>query len=249
LIWISFLRTHTYAVGALPSWKQKQNAINYRASQSRYLSKPWGTSARTRGVDDTLQPTRGFHTLPIALLRRKPWGEPYQACINTPQNEVWLSAIRNAGVYMFIQTPDLNAKPLLSELLAAARRGISVTYYVCLGYNDAGELLSFQGGTNKIVANQLYSELEPDHPKNLHVGYYVGKDQVMPIHNRFRSRSCHIKLMIVDGHIDIQGNGNQDTQSWFHSQEVNILIDSKGAVRKWEEGIRRNQSLKRFSST
>ncbi|KAJ4289420.1 hypothetical protein N0V88_006900 [Collariella sp. IMI 366227] len=33
-------------------------------------------------------------------------------------------------------------------------------------------------------------------------------------------------LMIVDNHIGIQGNGNQDTQSWFHSQEVNLMVDS-----------------------
>lgn len=38
--------------------------------------------------------------------------------------------------------------------------------------------------------------------------------QAKPIHNKFKKRSCHIKLMIVDGHIAIQGSGNQDTQSW-----------------------------------
>ena len=48
--------------------------------------------------------------------------------------------------------------------------------------------------------------------------------------------------MIVDGHIGIQGNGNQDTQSWYHSLEVNVMIDSHEICQAWAEGIRRNQN-------
>jgi phosphatidylserine/phosphatidylglycerophosphate/cardiolipin synthase-like enzyme len=179
---------------------------------------------------------------PIALVNRKPWGAPNHSCVWTPQNEAWLSAIRNAERTVFIQTPDLNAEPLIPELIAACKRGVEVTYYVCLGYNDAGELLPFQGGTNEMVADKLYKQLNGDEKKRLHIGYYVGKDQTKPIHNKFKSRSCHIKLMVVDDHIGIQGNGNQDTQSWYHSQEVNIMIDSPQVCKAWMEGIRRNQS-------
>jgi hypothetical protein len=149
---------------------------------------------------------------PIALVNRKPYGAPNHACVNTPQNEAWLSAVRHAERTVFIQTPDLNAEPLILEMIAAAKRGVEVTYYVCLGYNDAGELLPAQGGHNEMVASKIYLELEPAERKNLHVGYYVAKDQVKPIHNDFKARACHIKLMIVDGHVGIQGNGNQDTQ-------------------------------------
>lgn len=52
-----------------------------------------------------------------------------------------------------------------------------------------------------------------------------------------------VKLMIVDEHVGIQGNGNQDTQSWFHSMEVNIMIDSYDICRDWLEQLRRNQSM------
>lgn len=131
---------------------------------------------------------------PIALVNRKPWGAPNHSCVNTPQNEAWLSALRNAKSSVFIQTPDLNAEPLIPAILEAVRRGIEVTYYVCLGYNDAGELLPFQGGTNDMIANKLYTELAVKDRARLHVGYYVGKDQVMPIHNKFKTRSCHSKF-------------------------------------------------------
>ena len=48
--------------------------------------------------------------------------------------------------------------------------------------------------------------------------------------------------MIVDEHVGIQGNGNQDTQSWFHSMEVNIMIDSYEICRDWLDQLKRNQS-------
>lgn len=38
---------------------------------------------------------------------------------------------------VFIQTPNLNAEPLLPALLEAVRRGVDVYYYVTLGYNDS----------------------------------------------------------------------------------------------------------------
>ncbi|KAJ4303114.1 hypothetical protein N0V90_002006 [Kalmusia sp. IMI 367209] len=163
--------------------------------------------------------------------------------VNVPQNEAWLSAIRNATSSVFIQTPNLNAAPIIPTLKQALERGIDVTYYVCLGYNDAGELLPFQGGINEMVADQLYDSLDKASKQRLHVHYYVAKDQMAPIHNKFKKRSCHIKLMIVDEHLGIQGNGNQDTQSWYHSMEVNIMIDSPQICREWREAIERNQSM------
>jgi phosphatidylserine/phosphatidylglycerophosphate/cardiolipin synthase-like enzyme len=179
---------------------------------------------------------------PMALVNRKPYGVPNHALVNTPQNEAWLSGVRNAQEWVFIQTPDLNAGPLLPEIIAAVKRGVEVTYWVCLGYNDAGELLPGQGGTNEMVADGLYKKLVGNEKKRLKIGYYVAKDQTQPVHNKFKSRSCHIKLMVVDGHIGIQGNGNQDTQSWYHSQEVNVMIDSSSICEAWMDGIKRNQS-------
>ncbi|KAI5241443.1 hypothetical protein E4T43_05488 [Aureobasidium subglaciale] len=190
-------------------------------------------------------PHRVHKLVPMALVNRKPYGATNHNGVYMPQNEAWLSAVRNARRSVFIQTPDLNAAPLIPELLAAVRRGVEVTYYVCLGYNDAGELLPFQGGHNEGVANKLYTSLTADETaaRNLlHIHYYTAKDQTCPIHDSFKQRSCHVKLMIVDEQLGIMGNGNQDTQSWYHSQEVNIMIDSAEIVTKWRQGIERNQN-------
>ncbi len=180
--------------------------------------------------------------VPVAMVCREPWGSPGKSSLYTPQNEAFASALRHAEKSVFIQTPDLNAEDLLPEIVKACRRGVHVTYYYCLGYNDAGELLPGQGGHNEMIAHELYQKIGPECHQILDVYAYVAKDQVHPIHNKFKKRSCHIKVMIVDGHIGIQGNGNQDTQSWYHSQEINIMCDSELIVGKWMEGLRQNEN-------
>ncbi|KAK0715242.1 hypothetical protein B0H67DRAFT_237017 [Lasiosphaeris hirsuta] len=180
--------------------------------------------------------------VPMALVNRAPHGPPTHRSVATPQNAAWLSALRNAQRSVFIQTPTLNAEPLIPAIRDACERGVDVVCYVCLGYNDAGELLPRQGGHNEMIAHSLYQSLSAAARQHLHYFWYVAKDQKRPLVQSMRKRSCHIKLMIVDEHIGIQGNGNQDTQSWFHSQEINVMLDSAEVCGAWIDGLRRNQN-------
>lgn len=179
---------------------------------------------------------------PIAMVNRAPYGTPNHKSVSMPQNAAWLSALRNARKNVFIQSPTLNAEPLVPEIIAACQRGIDVYCYICLGYNDSGELLPRQGGHNDMIAHKLYTSLSGAARERLHYFWYVAKDQTKPIIQEKKKRSCHIKLMIVDERIGIQGNGNQDTQSWFHSQEINVLLESEQVCRAWIDGLRRNQN-------
>ncbi|KAI9369185.1 hypothetical protein BJX61DRAFT_520729 [Aspergillus egyptiacus] len=143
---------------------------------------------------------------PMALVNREPYGSPNHTSTMVPQNAAWLAAINNAEHSIFIQTPNMNAEPLLEALLDAVRRGVVVACYLCLGYNDAGQLLPFQNGTNEMISNRLYTSLSTDDERSrLQIFNYVAKDQTRPIHNTFKTRSCHIKLMIVDERVAIQG--------------------------------------------
>lgn len=74
---------------------------------------------------------------PMALVNRPPYGPPSHKSISNPQNAAWLSALRNAKSSVFIQSPTLNAEPLLPAIISACERGVDVTCYICLGYNDA----------------------------------------------------------------------------------------------------------------
>lgn len=99
-----------------------------------------------------------------------------------------------------------------------------------------------QGGHNEMVAHKLFQTLSDEGKKHLHYFWYVGKDQTKPIPQPQKKRSCHIKLMIVDERIGIVGSGNQDTQSWYHSQEVNVMLESEEVCLAWIDGLRRIQN-------
>lgn len=73
--------------------------------------------------------------------------------------------------------------------------------------------------------------------------WYTGKDQVRPLNAVKKQRNCHIKFAAYDDEVLIIGNGNQDSQSWFHSQEVNVMIDSKVS------GARRSRAVRVESQT
>ena len=195
-----------------------------------------------------LMPVPVHESFPIAIVSRPPYGAPNLSSLKVPQNIAFMSALRTCQHSILIQTPNLNAQDLIADLLSAARRGIHVTIITCLGYNDAGELLPLQGGHNEGVAHKLYKALEPDFHKNLDIYCYVAKDQTAPIHNKFKKRSCHIKLMIIDERIAIVGSGNQDSQSWYHSQEINVMMESQDVVGRLEEGLRRNQNTWKYGA-
>jgi phosphatidylserine/phosphatidylglycerophosphate/cardiolipin synthase-like enzyme len=74
---------------------------------------------------------------PMALVNRAPYGRPNHKSVANPQNAAWLSALQNAHRNVFIQTPTLNAQPLIPAIVEACERGVEVYCYICLGYNDA----------------------------------------------------------------------------------------------------------------
>ncbi|KAI1409171.1 IQ calmodulin-binding motif protein [Hypoxylon sp. FL1857] len=188
-------------------------------------------------------PHPAHEPFPMALVCRPPYGPPNHASISNPQNAAWLSALRNAQKNVFIQSPTLNAEPLIPAIVEACERGVDVYCYVCLGYNDSGEMLPMQGGHNEAIVHRLYTTLlSPSAKPHLHWYWYIGKDQTAPIPASQKKRSCHVKMLIADEHIGVVGNGNQDTQSWFHSQEINIMLDSPRICRAWIEALRRNQN-------
>ncbi|KZT52557.1 hypothetical protein CALCODRAFT_520622 [Calocera cornea HHB12733] len=187
--------------------------------------------------------------VPIVMVSRRPHGAPGHKDIRTPQNAAWLGAFRYAKRKVLIQTPTFNASPVVAAALAACRRGIEVVLYLDLGFNDQGEMIPFQGGTNEQVIFKMYRILrEEGHgdEKNLKVYWYTGKDQIKPMNARFKQRNCHVKFCAVDDQVGIVGNGNQDTQSWFHSQEINVMVDSPAIVKEWIDGLNTNQNTLAF---
>ncbi|KAI0930893.1 hypothetical protein AcV7_004955 [Taiwanofungus camphoratus] len=182
--------------------------------------------------------------VPMALVNRPPCGAPgndARALLN-PQDAAWLAGLKYARARVFIQTPTFSAAPVVAGVLAAVRRGVTCVLYVDVGFNDGGEVLPLQGGTNEEVVRRMYAELREEEKERLQYHWYTGKDQVKPINAHLNQRNCHVKLMVVDDTVGIAGNGNQDTQSWYHSQEVNVMVDSPAICSEWQDAIRRVQN-------
>ena len=175
---------------------------------------------------------------PIALVNRAPHGTPGHTDTANPQDAAWMGAFRYAEKSIFIQSPTLNASPAIDGILSACRRGVVVTLWLDLGFNDLVEGHgTFQGGTNEHIVKKLYRKLHEGNDgaeKYLEVFWYTGKgkiehcvrtsihgslaDQTRPLNFSQKKRNCHIKFMSIDDQVAIMGNGNMDTQSWFHSQ-------------------------------
>ncbi|PLW22408.1 hypothetical protein PCANC_25529, partial [Puccinia coronata f. sp. avenae] len=90
------------------------------------------------------------HTeFPIVMVNRPPHGLPGHNDIRVPQNAAWMAGFKYAQKKVFIQTPTLNSSPVVKMCIDTAKRGVSVILYLDLGFNDKGESIPFQGGTNQ----------------------------------------------------------------------------------------------------
>lgn len=183
--------------------------------------------------------------VPMALVNRRPHGTPGHSDIRNAQDAAWLAGFRYAKDHIFLQSPTLNATPIKHAVLHAVRRHVRVELWLGLGFNDKSESMPFQGGTNENVVTRLYRQLRREgkgDEKYLEVYWYTGKDMGRPLNAVRKQRNCHVKYASFDGEVAIIGSGNQDTQSWYHSQEINVMVDSRQIVGEWDRALRRNQS-------
>jgi hypothetical protein len=128
-----------------------------------------------------------FHTphqpFPIALVNRFPRGTPGHTDIVNPQDAAWLGAFRYAQKSIFIQSPTFNASPAIDGVISACRRGIKVTLWLSLGFNDLHEGFgTFQGGTNQHVVKKIYRKLRKGGDvaeRYLETFWYIGKGELL----------------------------------------------------------------------
>ncbi|GHJ89197.1 hypothetical protein NliqN6_5599 [Naganishia liquefaciens] len=232
-------------VGGRPrSGSQRMQALSEKFNAGA-LSEAWATVEDSDDLD-TFQPHiihAPHKPFPIAMTSRKPHGMPGHHDIRNPQNAAWLAACRYAKRKIWIQTPTLNARPIKRAVKQACRRGVEVILFLDLGFNDKGESIPFQGGTNEQVVVNLYKILSKENKEqHLKVYWYTGKDQIRPLNAVHKQRNCHIKFAMFDDEVAILGNGNMDTQSWMHSQETNIMINSKEVIAEMMATLYSNQN-------
>ncbi|KAK5011103.1 hypothetical protein LTR16_005119 [Cryomyces antarcticus] len=164
----------------------------------------------------------------------------------TPLNTFLLRLITTATSDVYIQTPNLTAPPVLSVLLAALRRGVTVHIVTSERLMILEQLVTAGTTTSRCVRKLVKvhkrllagtrgvpSDVEHGYvqkPGALRIYYYqpcltTPKPRVEPVQS-------HLKLTIVDGNITVLGSGNMDRASWYTSQELGVAFFSRELAEK-----------------
>ncbi|MBI4815544.1 MAG: phospholipase D family protein [Deltaproteobacteria bacterium] len=132
-----------------------------------------------------------------------------------------------------VQTPNFNDDRFREELVAALRRGVTVQLLHAKNYEDLAEGSPGQGGTNSSVVEDLFEDLanEPDALARLQLREYVHSGSE-PVDGN-APHASHVKLLAFDDEVVLVTSMNMDTQSWNHSREIGVLVDSKEVTTAW----------------
>lgn len=172
---------------------------------------------------------------PILVVTRKGDANPLGNRTDNTQDQAFLSAFANAKRHIHVMTPNLNDDHAKEALVAAVRRGVTVDVIVSHGFNDSGENLPGQGGTNVENVAKLYGEIlkdMPDRCTRLRLRYYAADNGQMITGNG--PLASHAKYASIDDEVTIVGGANMDTQAWNHSRETNIVVGSPEVARAWD---------------
>jgi phosphatidylserine/phosphatidylglycerophosphate/cardiolipin synthase-like enzyme len=171
---------------------------------------------------------------PILVVTRKGDANPFANRIDNTQDQAFLAAFGAASRHIHVMTPNLNDDHAKGALLAAARRGVTVDVVLSHGFNDAGENLPGQGGTNVENVAALYEALAdlPDRCERLRIRWYATDAGQLITGNG--PLASHAKYASIDDRLAIVGGANMDTQAWNHSRETNIVLDSEEVARAWD---------------
>lgn len=154
---------------------------------------------------------------------------------DTPASQGFLAAMESAQHHIHIMSPNMNDDLVVDALLAAAERGVKVRVILSLGYEDFSESLPFQGGNNSEVVTGLFYDATPKQLANLAVRWY-SKNGVDAVRGN-AAEASHLKYLSIDDQFYIVGSSNMDTQSWNHSREVNLGIDSASLTPQTDETV------------
>jgi phosphatidylserine/phosphatidylglycerophosphate/cardiolipin synthase-like enzyme len=217
-------------------------------------------------------------SIPVAFLpsphHRNPCFSPFSKQHSviapaTPLNAFVLTTMNHATSHIYIQTPNLTSPPVLTSILNALKRGVSVHILTSERLMILEQLVTGGTTTSRCIKKLIkrYKALpvamestntrdtEAQHPQlgSLHITYYQPSYKA---HDRGTIGSnepvqSHLKLTIVDRKWVVLGSGNMDRASWFTSQELGVAFESSilaGEVRKIIDNAMKNRTRTEYSS-
>jgi phosphatidylserine/phosphatidylglycerophosphate/cardiolipin synthase-like enzyme len=133
----------------------------------------------------------------------------------------------------------LNVAPLRAALVGAAARGVEVLLLLSKGFDERTQRLG-QGGGNASNVRKLVRALRRQAGSggvmHLDVRWYATAQNGVPVEGNGPG-SSHVKGATFDDQVLIVGSGNMDSQSWYRSRELNVVIDSAEATARWQREV------------
>ncbi|MDC0254873.1 phospholipase D-like domain-containing protein [Bacteriovoracales bacterium] len=171
--------------------------------------------------------------------------------IDNTQDQAYIAAFGSAKKHIHILTPNLNDDDAIKSLAEAVSRGVKVKLITTFGFNRSTENYPGQGGDNRKGYCRLYKaalKLTKDEKKVknfLHLRWYTRPDGVRIDDSKSvvddagtgRPDAMHAKYATIDNELAIVGTANMDTQSWNHSREINLAVDSKEVTIAWDKKL------------
>lgn len=198
--------------------------------------------------------------LPSPHHRNPHFTPPWQPCTqppSTPLNTFLLTAFDQAQKFILIQTPNLTAPPVLSALLSALKRGITIDILTSESLMVLEQLITSGTTTRRCVRKLLRRHarlmrdwrddssapaLESGHvkrPGNLRIRYFRPEQSAASssLSSSTEPVQSHHKLMVIDDEVTVLGSGNMDRASWFTSQELGVAVFSREFAERVRQGL------------
>lgn len=174
----------------------------------------------------------------------------------SPLNDKLLELFRTCKRELYIQTPNLTSPIVLEELRNTLRRGIDVHIVTCERMMVLEQIITAGTTTQRCVAEFVRGRRKDlqsgdrsvyDGAADAEVGrassglghlllqYYEPEfghsnalitqdDEIPPVQS-------HVKLTIADGELVVLGSGNMDRASWYTSNELGVLFESRDLAK------------------
>lgn len=176
---------------------------------------------------------------PMLVLTKPPVNNPFSRDgIDNPLAQALLHALGH-GQLIRILTPNLNDRAVVESIVDAVLEGREVQVVMGRGYEDFPQSMPGQGGTNEDVVARMYARLDragvTDACDRLKVRWYSHDGRTELRGNV--PHALHVKAVWVDDDLVLITSKNMDTQSWRHSREVGVLVDSPVLAKAWLEAL------------
>lgn len=180
-------------------------------------------------------PGTGFTETPMLVLGKPPVNNLFvRDTLANPLADALLEAMA-IGKLIRIMTPNLNDEAVIEALTKAVLEGRRVQVLMGRGYEDFAESVPGQGGTNEEVVAELYEDLKRRGVKDacdlLQIRWY-SHDGITPVQGN-APHATHVKAIWIDDELVFVMSKNMDTQSWRHSRELGVLVDSPYVAHAW----------------